>query len=259
MATATASALAAAAPPLARTGVSPRLGRRDFAAAYAHSGFGTSGISGSGGLDSFALGSYAGDAAGHWYFDGALGYSYNSAGVTRSIGFPGVSRGAFGDLADNVFLSRAETGYRFQLDGAHGGHAIRLVPGHCGGTDELQRGWGRGGRSERQQRHRRIGAGRTRGELSYDLPLGLAAPLGISRAGWAHDYADENCAITANFQGTPDASFTVNGARWPRDAAAVGARVSLPTQPADLFIRYDGTLAGGVNVNSATAGLRLAF
>ncbi len=231
-----------------------------FAAAYSHGGIGTSGIPGSGGLDTFALGSYAGYAAGHWYFDGALGYSYNSAGVTRSIGFPGVSRGAFGDLADNVFLSRAETGYRFQLDGRAAVTPFASFQGIAAGQTSFSEGGAGAVDLNAASVTAASAQGVLGGEVSYDLPLGLAAPLGISaRAGWAHDYADVNRAITANFQGTPDASFTVNGARWPRDAAAVGARVSLPTQPADLFVRYDGTLAGGVSVNSATAGLRLAF
>ncbi len=98
------------------------------------------------------------------------------------------------------------------------------------------------------------------GEVAYDLPAGLAVPLAISaRAGWAHDFADVNRAITANLQGTPDGGFTVSGARWPRDAAAAGVRFGLKSQQTDLFIRYDGLLAEGASINSATAGLRIAF
>lgn len=84
------------------------------AAAYARSAFGTSGISGSGGLDSFTIGSYAGYTAGQWYIDGAFGYSYNSATVNRSISFLGIMpRTPFSYPVAHAFLSRAETGYPF--------------------------------------------------------------------------------------------------------------------------------------------------
>ncbi len=231
-----------------------------IAAAYMRSAFNTSGIPGSGGLDSFAVGSYAGYAAANWYIDGALGYSYNSAGVNRSIDFPGVTRAAFANPVANAFLSRAETGYHFLLDDRTTATPFASFQGIVAGQSSFAEG-GAGAVNLNVNGHNAALALSILGaELGYDLPVGLAVPLGFSaRAGWAHDFADVNRSITATLQGTPDASFTVNGAPWPRDAAAVGARISLPLQPVNLFIRYDGTLASNASIHSATAGLVINF
>ena len=231
-----------------------------IAAAYMRSAFNTSGIPGSGGLDSFAVGSYAGYAVGLWYIDGALGYSYNSAGVNRSIDFPGVTRAAFANPAANALLSRAETGYRFLLDDRTTATPSASFQGIVAGQNSFAEG-GAGAINLNVNGRTAALALSTLGlELAYDLPLGLAAPLGFSaRAGWGHDFADVNRSITATLQGTPDASFTVNGARWPRDAAVAGVRISLPSQAVNLFVRYDGALASNASIHSATAGLVINF
>jgi hypothetical protein len=234
--------------------------RAGVAAAYAQSAFNASGFVGSGGLNTFAVGSYAGYEAGPWYVDGAVGYSYNSASVNRSINFPGVSRAAFANLDANAFLSRAETGYRFQM--ADGSIASPFVSFQ--GIVVRQNGFTESGAGainlNIDGRDAALALSALGTELSYALPLGLAAPLGVSaRAGWAHDFADVNRSVTADFQGTPEASFAVNGARWPRNAAAVGVRFSLPAQSVNLFVRYDGTLASNASIHSATAGLTFVF
>ena len=230
------------------------------AAAYLQSSFDTNGISGNGNLNSLAVASYAGYTAGRWYAGGALGYSYNSAGATRRIDFPGVSRVAFGNLTDNAFLSRAEAGYRIRLDDRITATPFAsfqgIVAGQNGFTED---GAGAAGLNVKGVTDASA-LSVLGGEVAYDLPVGLAVPLGISaRAGWAHDFADVSRAIAANLQGTPDAGFTVSGARWPRDAAAAGVRLGLKSRQTDLFIRYDGLLAEGASINSATAGLRIAF
>ena len=230
------------------------------AATYMRSAFSTNGISGSGGLDSFAVGSYAGYAAGPWYVDGAVGYSYNSAGVNRSIVFPGVSRATFGYVADNAFLSRAEAGYRFQLDDRTTAAPFASFQGIVAGQNGFAEGGAGAINLNVSSRTAALALSTFGAELDYDVPLGLAAPLTFSaRAGWAHDFADVNRSIAANLQGTPDANFTVSGARWPRDAAAVGVRFSLPMQAVNVFVRYDGTLASSASIHSATAGLIIAF
>lgn len=97
-------------------------------------------------------------------------------------------------------------------------------------------------------------------ELSYDLPLGWSAPLTLSgRAGWAHDFADVNRKVMQNFQGALRTDFWVEGARWPRNAAAVGAKLSLPVAQADLFIRCDGLFSNNADIFSATGGVAVRF
>jgi len=235
----------------------------------------TTGISGSGGMNSIAVGTYAGYAAGLWYLDGALGYSYNNSQITRSIVFPGVARSASAGVEDQAFLSGVETGYHFQLADRMTGTPFAAFQG----VVVAQNGFSEGGAGainlNVNSATTALAQSVLGAELAYDLPVGLATPLSFSvRAGWAHDFADINRSVTADFQGAPEgdfivnnahspsnseASFTVNGARWPREAAVTGVRLSLPVQGVNLFVRYDGTLANSASIHSATAGLQIAF
>ncbi|WP_026606563.1 autotransporter outer membrane beta-barrel domain-containing protein [Methylocapsa acidiphila] len=231
-----------------------------LAAAYMRSAFNTSGISGRGVLDSVAVGSYVGYAIGPWYADGALGYSYNSAGVNRNIDFPGVARAVSGYVAENASLSRAEVGYRLQLDDRATATPFTSFQGIVVRQNSFGEGGGGAIDLNVKSRTAALALSTLGVELAYDLSLGLAAPLDFSaRAGWAHDFADVNRSVTASLEGTPDASFSVNGARWPRNAAAIGARFSLPTPAANLFVRYDGALASNASIHSATVGALITF
>ncbi|VFU10711.1 conserved exported protein of unknown function [Methylocella tundrae] len=229
------------------------------AAAYVRSAFNTSGISGSGSLDSVALGTYAGYTAGNMYIDGALGYSYNSAGANRTIAFPGVSREAFANWAASAFLSRVEAGYHFALVDRATITPFASMQGIVVGQD----GFGESGAGAISLRVNAATTASALGvlgtEFAYDIPVNSVALNVAARIGWAHDYADTHRGVVAGFQGLSDASFAVAGVNAPRDAAAVGLRVTLPWQPGDLFIRYDGILASKASINSATAGLRVSF
>ena len=83
---------------------------------YAGSGFDTSGISGSGTINTLAITPYARYAPGRWYVEGAIGAAYSDASITRDIVFPGVARSATGNFKGTTFLSQVETGYRLDLD-----------------------------------------------------------------------------------------------------------------------------------------------
>lgn len=180
--------------------------------------------------------------------------------MSRTIAFPGVWGVAYGNPTDNVFLSRVESGYRAPVN-----NRTTLTPfASFQGIVAGQNSFGESGAEAAGLNVRGVTDASAQsilgGEVSYDLPVGFAVPLSLAaRAGWAHDFADVNRGITAGLQGTPDASFTVNGTGWPRDAAVVEARAALTSQQTDLFIRYDGLLGEGASINSATAGLRLAF
>ncbi|WP_445928555.1 autotransporter domain-containing protein [Methylocystis sp. IM4] len=92
------------------------------------------------------------------------------------------------------------------------------------------------------------------------MPIGLNAPVTLSgRAGWSHDFADVNRFALVNFQGISRSNFWVEGARWPRNAASIGAKISLPLAQAKLFIRYDGMFANNANISSATGGISINF
>lgn len=231
-----------------------------LSAAYSRSAFAVSGVSGSGNLDSYSIGSYAGYASGNVYIDAALGYSYNQTGVSRSIAFPGLARAASANFNNDSLLSTVEVGYNFQLS-----DRLRTTPFASFQSIVVfarrfsEQGAGAvslnvGGRTAATAMSA-LGA-----ELSYDLPLGWSAPLTLSgRAGWAHDFADVNRKVMQNFQGALRTDFWVEGARWPRNAAAVGAKLTLPVAQADLFIRYDGLFSNNADIFSATGGVSVRF
>lgn len=231
-----------------------------LSAAYSGNAFGMNGISGSGNLDSYSFGSYAGYASGNVYLDAAVGYSYNQAGASRSIAFPGVARVATASLKNDSLLSRAEIGYNFFLS-----DRTKTTPfASFQGIVVFPRGFseqGAGAVSLNVNERTVTTATSTLGaELSYDLPVGLHAPLTLSgRAGWAHDYADIKRQVLQNFQGALRSNFWVEGAHWPRNAASIGAKITLPLTEANLFIRYDGMFSNNADISSATGGVSINF
>jgi uncharacterized protein with beta-barrel porin domain len=192
---------------------------------YAYTGFSTSGISGDGNVNTFAVTPYARYAPGPWYVEGAAGAAYKDTTVNRNIDFPGVARKANGSPSGAAFLSQVETGYRFNLGARSDVTPFAAMQGIV----------------VRQNAFKETGAGavdlhvdgNTTGsaygvlgaEIAYLVPVGLAAPVRLSgRLGWAHEFGDTERAATAFFDGTPSAAtFTVTGASAPRDAAVSGS------------------------------------
>ena len=238
------------------------------AVAYTYSSLSTSGLPSDGSLNTGSLAAYASYAPGPWYVDGSLGYAYSSGTISRSMLFgfgnniiiPGQVRAATGKPDANMFLSSIESGWRLPLDAATtltpylGLQAITatgssFTESGAGAVDLSVRG------ATTASVRSLLGAG-----LAHALPIGLEQPLWISlRAAWAYEIANTTRSITASFTGTPDAAFTVDGAPAPRNAALLGASLTLPVGALQFFIRYDGTLGGGYAVNGGSAGLRATF
>jgi outer membrane autotransporter protein len=231
-----------------------------FSAAYSRATFAMNDVSGSGNLDSYSFGAYAGYASGNLYIDAALGYSYNQLNIGRSIAFPGLTRVATAAVGNDALLSRAELGYKFHL-----GERVDAKPfvsfESVAVFPKSFSEQGAGAVNLNIAQNMVATAATTIGtELSYNLPVGLIAPLTISgRAGWAYDCANVHRTVTQNFQGALRSDFVAEGAVWPRNAAVVGIKLSLPVALADLFIRYDGTFTNNADISSATAGLSLNF
>lgn len=229
-------------------------------AAYSRNSFSMNGISASGNLDSYSFGSYAGYALGSFYLDAALGYSYNPAGVGRSIALPYFARAATASFHNDALLSRAEFGYDFfwtaQLKTTPFAAFQSVVVFPINFSEQ-----GAGAISmDVKERTVTTAMSALGTELSYDMPIGLNAPVTLSgRAGWSHDFADVNRFALVNFQGISRSNFWVEGARWPRNAASIGAKISLPLAQAKLFIRYDGMFANNANISSATGGISINF
>ncbi len=231
-----------------------------WAVAYARSGAATSGVPGSITLNTGSLLAYASYAPGPGYLDGALGYAYGGASVSRSIVFPGQARAANGSPNANMFLGNFETGYRLAL-----GPATRITP--LAGLQIVTVSRGTFTESGAGAVDLRVSGATTasvRGllgvQLEHTLPVGLEKPLGLSlRAAWSYEFADASRGVTASFTGTPDAGFNVRGTPAPRNAAQLGAGVTMPLRSMDLFVRYDGMIGAGYSVNGGSAGLRASF
>ena len=228
---------------------------------WAYSHFSTSGISGTGDLNTVAITPYARYAPGAWYVEGAIGGAWNDASVSRTIVFPGIARRANGSPEGSAFLSQAETGYRFDL-----GPRTRVTPfaslqGVVFDQDSFTE-TGAGAINLHVQDEKTNSAFGVLGtELAYALPAGFAAPLMISgRVGWAQEFADTGRTASAFFDGTPSAAtFTVTGAPVPGNAVVFGAGLALAAPGFDLFARYDGATGDGGSVHGGSAGLRFVF
>jgi outer membrane autotransporter protein len=228
--------------------------------AYARSGFSTSGISGDGSLNTFALGLYGSYQQGAAYLDGVLGYTHSGGNVDRAIVFPGVTRFASGSPNGNGFLSNVEAGYHIPLIE----HTVLTPLAALQGIVAWQPAFtetGAGAIDLAVQNDTTASVRSILGaELGYDMTLGLSAPLRLTgRAGWAYEFASANRTVTAGFVGLPGVAFAASGAPVPRNAGIVGLAAELAVQPVTLFARYDATLASGSTIQAGTVGLRVSF
>ena len=80
-----------------------------------------------------------------------------------------------------------------------------------------------------------------------------------TRAAWVHDF-DPDRRIGALFQTLPGASFTVNGARAPEDAALVSGAAELRlTNGVSFAAKFDGEFASGSQTYAGTGILRYTW
>ena len=80
------------------------------------------------------------------------------------------------------------------------------------------------------------------------------------RLGWSHEFLDASQTITAALVGVPGSTFSTTGINFGRDAALVGAGLSLELSPdAKVFVDYDGKLGSRLQEHSVSGGLRVRF
>jgi outer membrane autotransporter protein len=227
---------------------------------YERSGFSTSGISGDGNLDTYVAGLFASYEHGQWYADATVGYAYSHGALERSVVFPGISRTAQGSPNANEFLSTVETGYRLPV----GEHTAVTPLATFQGIVIGQNAFGESGAGAIDLHvgsQTSASASSVLGvELSHRLVIGSKWPVLLTlRAGWGHDFADTGRSINASFEGARGPAFTVNGAPAARDWAVVGTGLTVRLKSVDLFVQYDGLVAGNQWTQSGTAGIQFAF
>ena len=126
---------------------------------YAGSGFNTSGISGSGTVNTLAITPYARYAPGRWYVEGAIGAATATHRSPATSFFPALLALATGNFNGTTFLSQVETGYRLYSPGcAHGVETLRGGTRHRDQTRLIYRDRRRRGEPERGWQYHRLGA-----------------------------------------------------------------------------------------------------
>jgi uncharacterized protein with beta-barrel porin domain len=229
------------------------------ALSYSSTGLSTS-LAASGTNEAFSLAAYASYAPRPWYLDATAGYAYNWGSLTRTIAFPGISRTAQGNPTANQFIASAESGIAFAVT-----PRLSLTPfARIEVTATSQNPFaetGAGAISLNAAAQNTTGVRSIIGlEFSGSVALTSAQSLSMAlRLGWAHDYADLSGALNANFVGKPDTSFIVYGPTPDRNAATIGAGLTLPLPVGQAFLNYDGNLAQGYTYHAATLGLRIVF
>ncbi|WP_165585611.1 autotransporter outer membrane beta-barrel domain-containing protein [Roseococcus sp. SYP-B2431] len=82
----------------------------------------------------------------------------------------------------------------------------------------------------------------------------------VFRLAWAHELADGAALTNAAFQGAPGAGFRVRSARPGRDAAVLGAGLTLGLRGGvSVFADYAADLRENLTSQAVTAGLRMSF
>lgn len=220
-----------------------------------------SGLSGRATANIYQGAVYASYAPGRFYLDGLLGYAHGNETVSRSIAFTGLSRNATGETSANQFLAALETGFATRLDGTtvltpyaglQTSTAVQdsFVESGAGGLDLAV--------ADQTTSSLRSILG---GKLAKTIATSWERPLALElRVGWAHEFVNDDRAVTASFVGIPGAAFTVQGAKPGRDSALIGlaAQTALSDQ-SSLFLRYDGDLNGADNAHAITGGIRITW
>ena len=80
------------------------------------------------------------------------------------------------------------------------------------------------------------------------------------RLGWSHEFLDASQTLSTSLVGVPGSSFSATGINFGRDAALVGAGLSMELSPdAKVFVDYDGKLSQRFQEHAISGGLRLKF
>ncbi len=228
---------------------------------WAAGNFSISGLSGNGTINSFAVIPYARYSPGPWYFEGAVGYGYNSTQIDRGITFPGVARTTSGSPSGSALLSQAETGYRIDLHARSSVTPFAALQVLVVGQQAF--GESGAGAIDLSVADKTTTSARTilGAEVTQALPMAKSVPVSLTgRLGWAHEFANTDRTATSSLIGTPSATpFTITGAQALKDAATFAVGIASSQPGFGAFIRYEGSAASRSLIQGGSAGLRFTF
>jgi uncharacterized protein with beta-barrel porin domain len=215
-----------------------------------------------GGIEGYQGALYAALGGGQsWYMDGLLGYAYGAESLARAISFPGVERTATSAPVSNTFFTAVEGGYTVNVGPNVNATPFARLQVASVGEDAFTE-TGAGALNLAETGHTTTSA---RGVIGAQLDSALRVGSGVradirARAGWAHDYTGAGRETTAAFAGTPDAVFTVHGARLGVDSLIAQVSISVAmTANSRLFVNYSGDMSGKDTLNTVSGGVRFMW
>jgi uncharacterized protein with beta-barrel porin domain len=223
-----------------------------------------SGFDGLGRSDTFNVGLYGGFVQDKVYADALFGYAYSYNQMWRNIAIPGLQpRTALGQTGANQWYGQLEGGYRFDLGTSANAYVTPFA--RLQGYSGTQNGFTETGAqslnltvAQQTTNSLRSVLGAT---LGGSVDLGWREKLALQlRLGWSHEYADVNRPVTATLAGAPAMPFTTWGVSPTRDGAVLGLGANTAIAEAtQVYLRYEGNIAGQDSAHALTAGLRMTW
>jgi len=196
--------------------------------------------------------------------DGAAVYAHDIYDVSRGIVLPGISRTATSTHGGDDGVVALGLGRTFFYND------LRVLPRaevsyfHIGQSSFSETGASSLDLSvapaDLNALYSRIGV-----TLVKPIVLGTTALVPELRVAWLHNFLDDNGQFNAAFAGAPSASFTQVGAPIGRDAADLGAGLSVGIARTSFggelsgFVQYEAWLATHEIANEVGAGVRLTW
>jgi autotransporter-associated beta strand protein len=236
-----------------------------LAVAYDHTNIG-SGLDESGNIDSYRIMVYGDQKAGPVMLDGSAGYGYSTYKDERSLVFPGTSQMASSNHDGNDYTADLGLSHTFKdVDTAHMLPGTLALQPRVGGeyihVDQGNAAEANGGALGLASASKDLNAWRSTlgGKAVLTLPATergtvFAPELHLA---WQHDFGDVNQVVTQTFIAAPATPFTVVGVHPGRDAALVGAGLTVAFDPqSSLFANYDGAIRNRETDQTISAGFK---
>ncbi|MBV9589073.1 MAG: autotransporter outer membrane beta-barrel domain-containing protein, partial [Hyphomicrobiales bacterium] len=214
-------------------------------------------------VNSYQGAAYAGWAGGPWYVSGSLVASFNEFGTSRLLTPSGLSGDATSSPSGQSYQGHAEAGHHWLLP--VGGANVSVAPYAAldyvhAQVDGFSETGGFGALAVNSTDNN-----------SFQTTLGLRLTSRLTlatygslipelRLGWSHEFGDASQKITASLVGVPGSDFSAAGTLFGRDAALIGAGMSMEISPdAKVFVDYDGRLGSRLQEHSVSGGLKVRF
>ncbi|HYD06237.1 MAG TPA: autotransporter outer membrane beta-barrel domain-containing protein, partial [Reyranella sp.] len=238
--------------------------RAGVAAGFNAASLYTNGMPGTGTSNTVQVALYGEYLQGPFYVDALAGYGHSDNRMTRPIVIPGLPyRAAQGYTTANTFFGQLEAGYKLTVAPSFGGFVTPFA--RLQGVTSTQNGFTESGADSLNLTVAAQTTNSLRTVLGAQLGAAIDAPwrekLNLTmRLGWSHEFADTSRPVNASFAGVPAIGFTTVGAQAPRDGVVLGLGANTAiAERTNVYLRYDGDLAGGNTNHVLSAGVRYVW